>query len=112
MRLGFVMGKGSAAGRDLAVFADEGAGLTAVGAGLVIAEVLGLLGGGIFEGAGEESAQGGPSDGFHVVEGDIESGSVIAPLVADDDFAPALGKLEDAVEILGRRRPCHKGTSV
>jgi hypothetical protein len=70
--------------------------------GVSVAELSGLLVGGRLEGPGEEGLDGGHGDFFHLVEVDIEAGSVLAPVLADDDFSPAFGEFGDALQIFGR----------
>jgi hypothetical protein len=72
---------------------------------------LGLLLGGAFEGAGEQPANSSDGDFFHLVEGDIEPGAALPPVLADNNFAPLVSEVGDALEISGgefRRR--HNGS--
>jgi hypothetical protein len=104
--------EGAAAGGDLPGFGDDRAELPAVGAGLAVAELLGLLGGGGFEGAGEESVEGGHGDLLHLVEGDVQSRPLVAPVLPDDDFAPLVGELPDVFEVGRRERVLVHGATV
>jgi hypothetical protein len=106
--LGFVVEEGLAgAGDDLSLFVRERADGAAFRAGLLAAEVFGRLSfGGIFKGAGEQRLHGGHGDIFHLSEGDIGPGSVLAPVPADDDFSPAVSEFLNAAKILGYRFVC------
>ena len=107
MCLGFAMVEGAAGPHgDVAFVALQGARPAAGGAGLFVAELLGLLLGGGFESAGHQSLHGGHGHVFHLGQIDIESGTVFAPLLADDDFSPALGQVGDVLEIFGGEFAC------
>jgi hypothetical protein len=69
--------------------------------GLLLAEALGLLAGGLFEGAGQQSTYRGLTDLFHVGEIDIEVRPLVAIGAADDNSSPLSGGLGDAFEIFG-----------
>jgi len=86
---------------DVAFVTLQGARPSAGGAGLFLAELLGLLLGGDFESSGHQPLHGGQGHVFHLGQIDIESGTAFAPLLADDDFSPALGQFGDALEIFG-----------
>ena len=100
MCLGFVVVEGPAAGSDLPIFVRERTESAAIGAGLLIAQQFGLLIGGLLQRAGQQSAQGGHGNIFHLLEVDIQARPLFAPLLPDNDFAPALGQLVDLLEIL------------
>lgn len=91
----------AAADLDGPLFVADGAGLAAGRAGLGVAEALGLLGGGLFEGAGGQAAGGGDRDLFHGVQIDVEAGALVPEGVADDDLAPLVGQVVDFLEVLG-----------
>jgi hypothetical protein len=101
--LRFVVGEEAAgACDDLAWLVRERAEATARGAGLFGAEVFGRLSlGGVFESAGEQRLHGGHGDVFHLCEGDVGAGSLLAPVPGDDDFSPAASEFLNAAKILG-----------
>jgi hypothetical protein len=84
-----------------ALLVAEGAEQAAVGAGLSIAQPLGLLGGGLLQGAGGQAAGGGDGDLLHDIEVDVQAGAVVAEGVANDDLAPVVGQVVDFLEVLG-----------
>lgn len=90
-----------AADLDGPLFVADGAKLATGRAGLGVAEALGLLGGGLLEGAGGQAAGGGDRDLFHGVQVDVEAGAVVAEGVADDNLAPLVGQVVDSLEVLG-----------
>lgn len=71
-------------------------------AGLGVPEALGLLDGGLLQGAGGQTAGGGDGDLFHGVQRDVEAGAIVAESVANDDLPPAMGQVMDFLEVLGR----------
>lgn len=73
---------------------------------MLVAQELGLLRRGFFEGAGGQAAGRGLSDLLHIGQIDIQPGSLVSVGAADDDFAPVLGDLGDAVQIIGSQLPC------
>jgi hypothetical protein len=73
---------------------------------LLVAQELGLLGRGLFEGAGGQAAGGGLGDLLHLCQIDIPPGALVAEGTADNDFAPVLGELGDALQIFGSQLPC------
>lgn len=103
MSFRFVVPEGAAdPGDDLTFLVREGADFAAFGAGLLVAEVFrGLPLGGVFEGAGEQGLHGGHGDLFHLREGDVGPGSLLAPVPVDDDFSPAVSEFLDVAKILG-----------
>ena len=107
MRLGLVMVEGAADPHgDRSFVALQGARPSAGRAGLLGAELLGLLLGGRFKSAGHQRLHGGQGHAFHLGQVDVESGTVFAPLLTHDDFSPALGKFRDVLEILGGKFTC------
>ena len=93
----------AAADLDGPLFVADRAELAAGRAGLGVAEALGLLGGGLLEGARGQAAGGGDRDLFHGVQIDVEAGAVVAEGVADDNLAPLVGQVVDFLEVLGRK---------
>ena len=102
MGLGFVVQEGAAdPGHDLAFLMLKRADPAALRTGLFGAEMLGrLLLGGHFQGAGQQRLHGGQGDFFQLREGDVGSGPLLAPVLADDDFSPAMSEFLDAAKIL------------
>jgi hypothetical protein len=91
----------AAADLDGPLFVADRAELAAGRAGLGVAEALGLLGGGLLEGAGGQAAGGGDRDLFHGVQVDVEAGALVPEGVADDNLAPLVGQVMDFPEVLG-----------
>ena len=83
-----------------ALVVADGAESAAGGAGLGLAEALGLLGGGLLQGAGRQAAGGGDGDLFHGGEIDVEARAVVAEGVPDNDLAPLVGQVADLLEVL------------
>lgn len=67
---------------------------------------------GVFEGAGEQRLHGGHGDLFHLGEGDVGPGSLLAPVLANDDSSPAASEVLDAAEILRREFGCGHDASL
>jgi hypothetical protein len=112
--LRFVVGEEAAdAGDNLAFLVRKRADAAARGAGVFGAEVFGRLSlGGVFESAGEQRLHGGHGDFFHLGEGDVGPGSLLAPVTGDDDFSPAASELLNAAKILGCEFACAHVASV
>lgn len=108
MSLRFVVGEETPdAGDDLAFLVRERADPAAFGTGLFVAEVFGRLSlGGVFESAGEQRLHRHHGDFFHLGEGDVGSGTLLAPVPADDDFSPAVSEFLNAAAILGCQLVC------
>jgi hypothetical protein len=106
--LRFVVQEGAAdACDDLALLVRQRADRAAFGAGLFAAEVLvGLPPGGVFERAGQQRLDRSHGDFFHLGEGDIGTGPLLAPVAGDDDFSPAMSQFLNAAEILGCEFVC------
>jgi hypothetical protein len=97
----------SDAGDDRPFLVLKRAHRAALGAGLLAAEVLGRLPlCGDLEGAGEQRLHSSHGDLFHLCEGDVGSGSLLAPVLADDDFSPAMSELLNPAKILGCELVC------
>lgn len=60
-------------------------------AGLLGAQLLGLLVGCGFQGAAEQATHGGHGDLFHFVEIDVQARPLLAPVTTGDDLSPPLG---------------------
>jgi len=94
-------------GHDLTLFVGEWANPAALRTGLFVAEVLGRLPlRGHFEGAGQQRLHRGHGDLFHLREGDVGSGTLLAPVLPHDDFSPAVSQFLDAAKILGCEFGC------
>jgi hypothetical protein len=100
--LRFIVVEGAAdASHDLTLLVREGTDPPARGTGLVRAEVFRRLPlCGVFESASEQRMHGGHGDFFHLGEGDVGSRPLLAPVLPDDDFSPAMSKFMDAAKIL------------
>jgi hypothetical protein len=93
----FVEEAAANASDDLALLGGERADTAALGAGLLVAEVLGRLAlGGVFESAGKQRLHSRHGDVFHLGKRDIGPGPLLAPVPGDDDFSPAAGEFLDA----------------
>jgi hypothetical protein len=114
MGLRFVVQKGAAdPGHDLAFLMLEWAHPAALRTGLFLAEVLGrLLLRGHFEGASEQRLHRGHGDLFHLREGHVGSGTLLAPVLPHDDFSPAVSQFLDAAKILGCEFGCRHDASL
>jgi hypothetical protein len=92
---------------DLPWLVRERADRAALGAGLFAAEVLVRLPlRGNFEDAGQQRLHGRQGDLFHLGEMDVGSGPPIAPVLTDDDFAPAPSEFLNTAKILGCELAC------
>lgn len=107
MRLRFVVVEGAADPHgDLAILALEGTKPLAGGAGLCGAELLGLMLGGNFERPGQQRLHGRHGDIFHLGQIDIQTRTLLAPLLSHDDFSPSLGEVLDVAEVFARKFAC------
>jgi hypothetical protein len=68
---------------------------------LLVAQVLRLLGGGFFEGAGRQAAGRSLGDLLHLSQIDIQARSLLPEGAADDDFSPVFGDVGDAGQVIG-----------
>jgi hypothetical protein len=84
---------------DLPFFGRERAGLAAVRTGSRGAQGVGLLLRGGFQSAGEKATDGGEGDFFHLVEVNVQPRTLLAPVLADDNFAPLFGEIGDALPV-------------
>jgi hypothetical protein len=91
----------AAADLDGPLLVADGAELAAGRAGRGVAEALGLLGGGLLEGAGGPAAGGGDGHLFHGVPIDVAAGPSVAEGVVGDGLAPLVGQVVDFLEVLG-----------
>jgi hypothetical protein len=100
-------------GHDRSFLMLERADRAALRTGLFVAEVFRRLPlGRHFEGAGEQRLHGGHGDLFHLREGDVGSGPLLAPVPLDDDFSPAVSEFLNAAKILGCAFVCSHDTSL
>jgi hypothetical protein len=100
-------------GHDLTLFVGERADPAARGTGLFGSEVLGrLLLGGHFERAREQRLHRGHGDLFHLRQGDVGSGTLIAPVLPHDDFSPAVSQFLNAAKILSCKFACRHDASL
>lgn len=58
------------------------------------------------EGSREQGLDGRHGDILHLGQVDVETGSVLAPVLPDDDFSPPPRQLLDSAKVLSRRLPC------
>lgn len=72
---------------------------------MLVAEELGLLCGGLLEGAGRQATGRRLSDLLHLGKVDIHPGPFVTEGAADDDFTPVFGNFADAGQIIGRQLP-------
>jgi len=57
------------------------------------------------EGARQQRLHGGHGHVFHFGERDLGPGAFLAPVLADDDFSPAVSQFPDPAKILGCELP-------
>jgi hypothetical protein len=109
MRLRFVVEEGGADPRhDGPLRVLQRTNVPARGTGVLCPELHRLLLRRRLEGPGEQGLDGRHGDIFHLREVDVQSRSVLAPVLPDDDFSPAPRQFLDAAQILGGRLPgCH-----
>jgi len=114
MRRRFVMEEGVAhASHDGPLLIREGAHRAALRTRLLATEVFRRLTlGGDFECAGEQRLHGGHGDFFHLCESDIGPGPLLAPVLTDDVFSPAVSEFLNAAKILGCEFACGHVASV
>lgn len=91
MRLRFVVQEGAADPRhDGPLRAPKRTHLPALGTGMLRPELHRLLLRRRLEAPREQGLDGRHGDVFHLSKVDVESGSVFAPVLPDDDFSPPL----------------------
>jgi hypothetical protein len=73
--------------------------LAALGARLLLSQLLGLLGGSLFERPSGQALGRRHRYLFHLGQIDIEPRPFVAKGPPDDDFSPALGQLLDVLQI-------------
>lgn len=102
MGLRFVVEEGVAdAGDNETFLVRQRAHRAALGTGLLAAEVLGRLPlCRHLEGAGEQGLHRRHGDFFHLCEGDLGTGTLLAPVPLDDDFPPVVSEFLNAAKIL------------
>jgi hypothetical protein len=93
--------KGATGHVDAATFGADRTAPAAGRTGLLVAQQLGLLRGGLFEGAGGQAAGRSLSDLLQLRQIDIQPGSLVPEGTSDDDFSPVLGEIGDALQIIG-----------
>jgi hypothetical protein len=79
---------------------------------VLLAQLAGLLLAGHLQGAGQQAAHGGDADVFHLGQVHVQAGPLLAPVLADNDFSPALGQFLDALEIFSGRFACSHDASM
>jgi hypothetical protein len=85
---------------DWSVLVLEGAHRSAIGTGLLGAEMAGLFLGCDLESTCQQGTHRRDGDVFHFAEGHIQSRSLLSPVLPDDDFSPASRQFLDVGEIL------------
>ena len=101
MSLRFVVQEGVADPRhDGPLLVPKRAHLPARGTGMLRAELHRLLLCRCLEGPREQGLDGRHGDVFHLGQIDVESGTVLAPVLPDDDFSPLFGQGVDLGEVL------------
>jgi hypothetical protein len=80
--------------------------LPALGTGVLRPELHRLLLRRCLQGSREQSLDSRHGDVFHLREVDVESGSVLAPVLPDDDFPPPPRQFLDAAKVLCCRLTC------
>lgn len=107
MSLRFVVQEGVADPRhDGPLFVLQRTHLPALRTGVFRPELHRLLPGRHLEGPREQGPDGRHSDVFHLSQVDVESGSFLAPVLPDDDFAPLPRQFLDSAKVLGGRLTC------
>ena len=109
MRLRFVVQEGVADPRhDGPLLVLERAHLPALRTGVNRPELHRLLLRRRLEGPREQGLDGRHGDVFHLSEVDVKSGSVLAPVLPDDDLPPPPRQFLDSAKVLcGRFTRCH-----
>jgi hypothetical protein len=95
------MGKAAAPNFDETLLRNDATQLAALGTGLLLAQLLGLLSGRFFERSRRQSLGRRHGHFFHLGQIDIEPWPFITKGPPDDDFAPAVGELLDVLQIFG-----------
>jgi len=107
MRLRFVVQEGVADPRhDGPLLVPQRTHLPARGTGVLRPKSPRLLLRRRFERSRQQGLDGRHGDVFHLGQVDVESGSVLAPVLPDDDFPPAPRQFLDAAKVLCGRLPC------
>ena len=107
MRLRFVVHEGVADPRhDGPLLVLKRTHLPALGTSVLRAELHRLLLRRRLEGPREQGLDGRHGDVFHLSEVDVESGSVLAPVLPDDDFSPPPRQFLNSAKVLCCRLTC------
>jgi hypothetical protein len=72
----------------------------------MITKLSGLLLRRALQGPGHQTSHSRHADVFHLGQINVQAGTLLAPLLSDDDLSPALGQFLDSLEILRRRFTC------
>jgi hypothetical protein len=100
MSFRFVVLKGAAGPHhDWALSTLERTYLATIGTGLFLTQLDRLLQCRHLQGAGQQSTHGRHRHLFHLVEIDIQTGSLLAPMLPHNDFSPTLGQFLDVLDI-------------
>jgi hypothetical protein len=71
-----------------------------LGTGILLAQLVRLLPGPHLQGAGQQRPHSRHRHFFHFRQGHIESGTLLAPVLSNDDFSPASRQFLDPANIL------------
>jgi len=100
MSFRFVMLKGATSPHDNGTLLTlKQAHTPAIGASLLLTQVVSLLSGRHLQRACQQSTYGSHRDLFHLVEVDIETGTLLAPMLPHDDFSPTSRQFLDVLEV-------------
>jgi hypothetical protein len=77
----------------------EWAHLTTLRTGLILTQPVGLPKSGCFQGPGQQRPHSRHRHLFHLIEVDIQTRTLLAPMSTHDDFSPLLGQSRDPLDI-------------
>jgi hypothetical protein len=113
MSLRFVVVEGTtAAHHDRSVFMLDWAHPSTIRTRLLFTQLAGLLLGRRFQRPRQQTTYGRHADLFHLGQINVQAGALLTPVLADDDFSPALGEFLDSPQIFRDRFPCSHVASV
>jgi hypothetical protein len=101
------MREGTTPHHDRAFVVANATQLSARGTRLLLAQFLRLLLGRGFQATGNQAPRRGHGHFFHLVQIDIETGSVVAKTTPHHNFAPVFGQFADAVQFFLCELPSH-----
>jgi hypothetical protein len=65
-----------------------------------------------FHGSGQQATHGREAHVFHLRQIDVQTGPLVTPVLAHNDFSPAPGQFFDTLEIFGGRLACSHDASL